>query len=65
ALDDQALVRLAVEEAAAGVEDFMERRMDWILDHEEHAAFAARLADLPGFPGFPGAAGTQGGINGN
>ncbi len=62
ALDDQSLVRLAVDEAVSGVEDFMERRMDWIVTPGEHAAFAARLTKLPGFPNTPR---TQGGIDGN
>ena len=54
ALDDQTLTSLAREEAAAGVEDFMERRMDWIVDQEQREAFAARLRGLPGFPGREG-----------
>jgi glycerol-3-phosphate dehydrogenase len=58
ALDDRALVCLAEEEAAAGVEDFMERRMDWIVDPGERETFAARLCSLPDFPG------TQGGGHG-
>jgi glycerol-3-phosphate dehydrogenase len=62
ALDDQSLVRLAVDEAASGVEDFMERRMDWLVNPEEHAAFAARLTKLSGFPNTSGA---KGGGHGN
>jgi glycerol-3-phosphate dehydrogenase len=54
ALDDQALIRLAEEEAATGVEDFMERRIDWIIDLGERNAFTARLCSMPGFPGSRG-----------
>jgi glycerol-3-phosphate dehydrogenase len=46
ALADNDLCRLAREEAVTCVEDFMERRMDWILNEDQRTQFEARLAPL-------------------
>jgi len=48
ALGDDELYRLAQEEAVTRVEDFVERRMDWILDNAQSARFEARLASVLG-----------------
>jgi glycerol-3-phosphate dehydrogenase len=48
ALDDDSLSQLAYEEAVTCVEDFMERRMDWILNEAECAKFEARLSVILG-----------------
>ena len=46
ALEDGELCRLAREEAVTSVEDFVERRMDWILDKTQCARFKARLVNI-------------------
>ena len=43
-LSDEDLRRLADEESVTKVDDFVERRMDWILDESERTRFEARLA---------------------
>jgi glycerol-3-phosphate dehydrogenase len=48
ALADEDLRRLAHEEAVTNVEDFVERRMDWILDENERSQFEARLIGVLG-----------------
>jgi glycerol-3-phosphate dehydrogenase len=47
-LSDEDLRRLADEESVTKVEDFVERRMDWILDETERTRFEARLAAIRG-----------------
>jgi hypothetical protein len=47
-LSDEDLRRLADEESVTKVEDFVERRMDWILDESERTRFEARLASILG-----------------
>jgi glycerol-3-phosphate dehydrogenase len=44
ALTDNDLRRMAHEEAVTRVEDFVERRMDWILNSKEKTQFEARLS---------------------
>lgn len=45
-LNDDALLALFEEEAVTCAEDFLERRMDWIIDEDQRAGFRARVENM-------------------